>query len=316
MAISPVAGFKQSPELRSRTQQILQRTAEQRPNMPPELRDDQTQMSDELVGEVGKTLQSQGDVPEGNLDAMIAAVAQNFMDRKIEQPGAAEGAGDSKAQKQKKAEWDPAVKAGSVIPPQGRIGEITIKEEDKKPTDKKPDKAGKPGQPGQAPAAGKGVATGGAGAKVGSAQPGAQTQKNAKAPSGQDQRQDGETVEFSPESQQMAQKMQAQGMKTPGLNPNDKSQGGKGDQKMDVLMPSAGVTQAVKVREAGPIEDGGVLMSYRKLDDLPSGSVAILKDKKGPEAVEEYRERLQRGEKLPQLSEEQMRQLKSPVATH
>ncbi|MBT9588315.1 hypothetical protein IV102_33565 [bacterium] len=40
--------------------------------------------------------------------------------------------------------------------------------------------------------------------------------------------------------------------------------------KQDVFMPSAGVTQAVKVREAGSIKNG----------HLASGNIAVLKDKK------------------------------------
>jgi hypothetical protein len=315
LAISPVTGLKpgavgQSPELRSRTQQVLQQT-----NLPPELKTDQAQLSDEIVGEVGKTLETNGNVPGGNVDSLIAGIAQNFAERKIQPAAGAEAAGDSKPQKEKKMEWNPAVQAGTVIPPQGRIGEITIKEEDKKPGDDKPNnKKGKPAQPGQAPAATKG---GNGAPKVGAAQPAANAQKNNKAAGGEDMPQDGETVQLSPESQQMAQKMQSQGMNTPGLNPNDKTGGGaKGDKKMDVLMPSQGVTQAVNVRDAGPVKGGDIIMRYRKLDDLPSGTVAILKDKKGGDAVDEFKAKQQRGEQTPQLSEEQMRQLKNPVATH
>lgn len=334
MAISSVQAFKQSPQIREHTTQVLQQTAQQRQNLPQELLDN-TKLSDEFVDEIGKMTETQGYDPN-----MLAALAGNFLDQKANgQGGGKEGQGADEAKKAEKvgdkkpkttveAKWDPQIRAGEVIPKQGKLGEVTSKittqpaEDDEKKDDKKADKAKNNKAPNkvQAPqAAGGAQKTGGAN----------QAPKTEEAENTKNDEKD-EKVEFSQETKEMLNQMHSQGMKTPGLDPNGaaneakpvgEAKGAGGGKKPTVrekteelFMPSEGLTQAVKVRERGQIKSGDVILTYRKLDDLPSGSVALMKNKTGKEGLSEYAKRIQEGEKVPELTKEQQRQLLDPIA--
>lgn len=321
MAITtPVQALKQNPQVRERTNQVLQQTVQQRPDLSPELLRDHAKISDEFMDEIGKVGDTQSYDP-----SMLSALAGNFLDQKANQnppseeakkPGKVE---DKKPKVTVEAKWDPMIRAGETIPKQGKLGEVHSKittepAEEEKKADKA--KGGNAASKVQAPQA---------------AAPGPKTGQNA-APKNDQAKDDEkeEKVEFSQESKEMLNQMHSQGMKTPGLDP---SQSGGGDQAKpveaaksgggkrsvtektdEVFMPSQGLTQAVKVRERGQIKNGDVILTYRKLDDLPSGSVAILKGKTGKEGLEEYSKRIQEGEKVPELTKEQQRQLLDPIA--
>ncbi|MBS2038297.1 hypothetical protein JST97_25155 [bacterium] len=337
MAItSSVQALKQSPQIREHTQQVLQQTAQQRPNLSPELLDN-TRLSDEFVDEVGKISETQGYDPN-----MLAALAGNFLEQKSQNQGGgdsqpadeakkAEKVGGNKPKRTIEAKWDPMVRSGEVIPKQGKLGEVTSKittypDDDDKKDDKKADKAKNSKAPSQvqAPQSAAGAQkTGGAN----------QAPKSEQSENAKNDEKD-EKVEFSQETKDMLNQMHAQGMKTPGLDPNQggagsheskpvgeaKGAGGGGkkptvtEKTDELLMPSQGLTQAVKVRERGEIKNGDVILTYRKLDDLPSGSVAILKNKTGKEGIDEYAKRIQEGDKVPPLNKEQQRQLLDPIA--
>ena len=321
MAITtPVQAFKQSPPVRERTNQVLQQAVQQRPDLSPELLKDNAKISDEFMDEVGKIGETQGYDP-----SMLSALAGNFLDQKANQDPEKDSAkqaekvgGDKKGPKKTmEAKWDPTTRSGEVIPPQGKIGEVTTRTttEPNEEAQKKDKKAA-------------------LSSKVQAPQGAAASQKNGQnPPKNQDQAKNDdkdEKVEFSQETREMLNKMQAQGMKTPGLDPSQSgpgneakavsaAQGGGGQRSVsektdEVFMPSQGVTQAVKVRDRGEIKNGDVIMTYRKLDDLPSGSIAILKAKTGKEGVDEYNKRIQEGEKIPELTKEQQRQLMNPIA--
>jgi len=309
---TPVQAFKQSPQVRERTNQVLQQTVQQRPDLSPELLKDNAKISDEFMDEVGKIGETQGYDPN-----MLSALAGNFLDQKANQnreqdeTKKAEKVGDKKGPKKTmEAKWDPMTRSGEVIPPQGKIGEVTTK------TTTEPDQeAKKKASPASKVQAPQGAAAG---------------QKNGQNAPKNDGKDKEEQVEFSQETKEMLNKMHSQGMKTPGLDPSQSgpgneakpvsaAQGGGGQRSVsektdEVFMPSQGVTQAVKVRERGEIKNGDVIMTYRKLDDLPSGSIAILKAKTGKEGVDEYNKRIQEGEKIPELTKEQQRQLMNPIA--
>jgi hypothetical protein len=309
-----------SPELRARTQQVLQTQAQQRLQEAPGLLGDQTQLSDELVNEVGQALQSSS-VDNNNFDAMLQGLAANFLDRKVEEGGGAGGAeGNNDGKKEQKAEWNPEARRGQVIEPAGRIGEVTIKEEDNRKKGGKVGQAGKGAKgkglgnaptPPQAPVPGQ----------VNPAQASKSGQKTGKDKQRDGQGQEDDKIELTPESQAMAAQMQQQGMRSPGIDPaqgtaENKNKGGGGDSKFDVHASNQGFIQSVDVRGAGPVKGGDVLMTYRKLDDMPSGLFANLKRKTGDEGVDDYRKRVEKGEQVPELTAEQKRQLLNPVATH
>lgn len=318
MAITtPVQAFKQNPQVRERTHQVLQQTVQQRPDLSPELLKDHSKISDEFMDEVGKIGETQGYDPN-----MLSALAGNFLDQKANQdPPSEETKKPAKVEDKKpkvsvEAKWDPMIRAGETIPKQGKIGEVHSKiTSEPAEEEKKADKA-------------KGGSTP---SKIQAPQAAAAGQKSAaNAPKNNDQSKDDEKeekVEFSQESKEMLNQMHSQGMKSPGLDPSQSNTGneakpvGKGGGKRsvsektdEVFMPSQGVTQAAKVRERGQIKNGDVILTYRKLDDLPSGSVAILKGKTGKEGLEEYSKRIQEGEKIPELTKEQQRQLLDPIA--
>ena len=319
MAITtPVQAIKQNPQVRERTNQVLQQTVQQRPDLSPELLKDQSKISDEFMDEVGKIGETQGYDPN-----MLSALAGNFLDQKANQDETkqAEKVGDKKNQPKRtvEAKWDPMIRAGETIPKQGKLGEVTSKittepaEDDKK--DEKKSKGSQAPNKVQAPKA---------------AAAGQKAQDGPKNDQAKDDQKD-EKVDFSQETREMLNQMHSQGMKTPGLDPAQTQTGGneakpvgaaKGgggkrsvQEKTDeVFMPSEGITQAVKVRERGEIKNGDVILTYRKLDDLPSGSVAILKGKTGKEGLDEYNKRIQQGERVPELTKEQQRQLLDPIA--
>ena len=336
MAISPVQAFKQSPQIREHTTQVLQQTAQQRQNLPQELTDN-TKLSDEFVDEIGKISETQGYDPN-----MLAALAGNFLDQKANgQGGGGDGQEAGEAKKAEKAgekkkplttveaKWDPQIRPGEVIPRQGKIGEVHSKitthpaDEDEKKDDKKADKAKNNKAPNKVQAP---QASGGA-QKTGGANQAPKTEENDNVKNDEKD----EKVEFSQESKEMLNQMHSQGMKTPGLDPNGgpssdakpvgEAKGPGGAKKptvrektQELFMPSEGLTQAVKVHEPGKIKNGEVILTYRKLDDLPSGNVALMKNKTGKEGLQEYHKRIQQGEKLPELSKEQQRQLLDPIA--
>ncbi len=306
MAITtPVQAFKQSPQVRERTNQVLQQTVQQRPDLSPELLKDNARISDEFMDEVGKIGETQGYDPN-----MLSALAGNFLDQKANQnpqqdeAKKAEKVGDKKGPKKTmEAKWDPMTRSGEVIPPQGKIGEVTTK------TTSEPNQEDKKAAPASKVQAPQGAAAG---------------QKNGQNAPKNDGKDKEEQVEFSQETREMLNKMHSQGMKTPGLDqsggdskeakPVGGGQRSVSEKTDEVFMPSQGLTQAVKVRERGEIKNGDVIMTYRKLDDLPSGSIAILKAKTGKEGVDEYNKRIQEGEKIPELTKEQQRQLMNPIA--
>jgi hypothetical protein len=331
LAISPVQAFKQSPQIREHTTQVLQQTAQQRQNLPQELLDN-TKLSDEFVDEVGKISETQGYDPN-----MLAALAGNFVDQKANGQGGgtdsqdagqakkAEKIGDKKPKTTVEAKWDPQIRAGEVIPKQGKLGEVTSKitttppdEDDKKADQAKNNKAPNKVQAPQAA---------GAARKAGGANQAPKTEENDNLKNDEKD----EKVEFSQETKEMLNQMHSQGMKTRGMDPNGgpssdtkpvgEAKAGGGGKKPSVrektdelFMPSEGLTQAVKVRERGQIKNGDVILTYRKLDDLPSGSVALMKNKTGKEGLDEYAKRIQAGDKVPELTKEQQRQLLDPVA--
>lgn len=295
-----VRGVRANPDLRSRASQVLQQTAQQRPQINAELQNDRTKMSDELMDEVDKAMQTQGS--GNNLDALLGAVTQNFMDRKAEEAGPAGGAKDKP--KKMDVEWAPEVRAGEIMPPQGYTGQLIFKESKDQPKDdavRPADKAGKASPAGAANAAKPGAAN--------------SSKKDNSATDNQSKSDD--TVELTAESQKMAQQMQQGGMKPTGMDSNgDKKGGAKAEERVDVLMPTAGVTQLVDVRPGGQLAADGVLGTYRKLDDMPSFNGAFLRKRTGKEMVQEYNEKRERGEKVDPLTEEQQQKLLNPVATH
>ena len=142
MAITtPVQAFKQNPQVRERTNQVLQQTVQQRPDLSPDLLKDQSKISDEFMDEVGKIGETQGYDPN-----MLSALAGNFLDQKANQDETkqAEKVSDKKNEPKRtvEAKWDPMIRAGETIPKQGKLGEVTSKittepAEDDKKDDKK-----------------------------------------------------------------------------------------------------------------------------------------------------------------------------------
>ena len=305
MAISTeVSKVRAHPELRTRATQVLQQTAQRLPQLNSELQNDRTKMSDELMDEVGKAVQTQG---SDNLDALLGAVTQNFVDRKVQEAGPAEEAKNKP--KKMDVEWAPEVRAGEIMPPQGYTGQLIFKESKEQPKDEAVQPAGKAGKGANAGAARPGAA------RPASPSTGANpSSKKANSPS-DDQSKSDDTVELTAESQKMAQKMQQGGMKPTGMDSNGNKKGAKAEERIDVLMPAAGVTQLVDVRPGGQLAADGVLGTYRKLDDMPAFNGAILRKRTGKEIVQEHNEKLERGEKVAPLTEEQKQKLMNPVAT-
>lgn len=309
LAISTeVRGARANPELRTRATQALQQTAQQRPQLASELQNDQSKLSEELLDEVGKAGQAQG---TDNLDSLLGAMAQNFMDRKAEE---AKPGQDSKEDKKKmEVEWAPDVRPGELMQPQGYTGQLIYKESKDQPKDEGVKPAGKAGKAGKSAAQpGKGPAA------AGGAKPAAPVgANNSSKKTGDDQNsKSDDTVELTAESQQMAQKMQQGGMKPNGVDSKGDKQGGaKGEERVDVFMPAAGMTQIVDVSSPGKLGPDGILGTYRKLDDMPSFNGAILRKRTGKEMLQEYNQRRERGEKLDPLTEEQQQKLINPVAT-
>ncbi|MCW5872423.1 MAG: hypothetical protein KIS61_34550, partial [Candidatus Eremiobacteraeota bacterium] len=228
MAITtPVQAFKQNPQVRERTQQVLQQAVQQRPDLSPELLKDQAKISDEFMDEVGKIGETQGYDP-----GMLSALAGNFLEQKTRQNPESDEAKpvDAKKKGPKKtteAKWEPQVRSGEVIPPQGKIGEVTTKtttepNDEEKKDGKKADKAKGP-------------------SKVQAPRGAAGSQKGSGAP---DAPKDEEKVEFSQETKEMLNKMHAQGMQTPGNSQEAKPAGGVSEKTDEVFMPSQGLTQA------------------------------------------------------------------------
>lgn len=309
MAISTeVRGARANPELRTRTNQVLEKTAQQRPNLPPELQNDRTRLSDELLDEVDKAMQTQ---PSTDMDSLLSAVTENFMNRKAEEAAPAQG--DEEKRKKVDIEWAPEVRPGQLMAPQGYTGQL-IYRESKDPSPEgavqptgasgKKSKAtrtgNRPGPVSRTPNAGK---PGGSPDSKGGSQAKAQDQKP------------GDTVELTAEGQKTAEKLKNGGMKSAGLDKAANSQGGKPEERVDVFMPAAGVTQIVEVRPGGQLAADGVLGTYRKLDDMPAFNGAILRKHTGKELVNELREKQKQGEKVPELTADQVDKLRNPVAT-
>lgn len=187
-------------------------------------------------------------------------------------------AGEAEQDQQKKmeVEWAPEVRPGEIMAPQGYTGQLIYKESKDQP----------------------------------------KTNKLAATPSpkkpGNKQTRPDDSVELTAESQKMTHKMQQGGMQPAGMN----SKVAKPEERVDVFMPTAGVTQLVEVSPAGQLRADGLLGTYRKLDDMPSFNGAILRKRTGKELLEENRAQLQRGEKVDPLSQVQQQQLLNPIATH
>lgn len=343
MAISPLSTqqtpFK--PEIKQRTQQALQQTLQQRSPDQTQQIGDQTQLSDELVEEVGKTLETQGGAGGQSLDSMLSALTQNFLDKKEQQdPQAVQGVnGAGKAEgggkkKERTIDWRPTVRRGEVIGAHDKIGDVTITDRESggdQDKTKKVQGAGKGHKAQQQTQAGKGgtpVAGGTANAKgpapVGGAQKGAQTKNN---PNEEDDKET-DKAELSPESQAMAAQMQAQGLKIPGVTPGEESGGAQQQnasvkevggvreksRQAEVFTKAGGVNQTVDVHAPGQVRPGEAYRTYRKLDDMPDDEAVKLKYKTGEEAVDEQRRKIERGEMVKPLTQAQQQKLISPIA--
>lgn len=277
--LTPLQAARTNPELRNRATQVLQQTAQGRLDLPKE----QTKISDEFLDELSKTTQNP---PDHNLDALLNAVTQNFVDRKAGE------AQDSPDQKKMEVEWAPEVRPGEIMAPQGYTGQLIYKESKEQPKDQAIQPAAK-----AKPAA--------------SSNPGSKKTDQAKQPKSND------TVELTAESQKMAQKMQQGGMQPAGVDSKGGKQGGaKPEERVDVFMPTAGVTQLVEVSQAGQLRSDGLLGTYRKLDDMPSFNGAYLRKRTGKEVVEDHNARRQQGQTVEPLTQAQQQQLLNPVATH
>ncbi|MBS2039817.1 hypothetical protein JST97_32835 [bacterium] len=282
MAISTeLKNARIQPELRTRATQALQQTVAQR----PEIQQEQTKISDELMDEVGNALQTQAGA---NLDALLSAVTQNFLERKAEEAGSAQ---DSKAEgKKMEVEWAPEVRPGEIMAPQGYTGQLIFKEGQKQPG---PNALQEP-------------------SKVGKSAKAAGSPQSAGDPS----KRSADTVQLTAESQKITQKMQSAGMKPAGLDSKGEKPGGaKAEERVDVFMPTFGLTQLVDVSSAGKLAPDGILGTYQRLDNMPCFNGAFFKKRTGKEFMDEYNKRRQSGEQIEPLSQEQKNRLLNPVAT-
>lgn len=293
MAISTeFRGARSNPELRSRANQVLQQAAQQRPQLDLEQNKEQTKLSDEFLDEVSHAVQTGGGE---NLEALLGAMSQTFVERQAEKAGPGQ---ESKGQEKKmEVEWAPEVRPGEIMAPEGYTGQLIFKESKEQPKEEGVKPAGK---------AGKGAK---AKSPVGSG-------SSAPKKTNDNQSKSDDTVELTAESQKMAQKMQQGGMQPAGVDAKGGKHGGaKADERVDVFMPTSGVTQLVDVSAAGQLRPDGLLGTYRKLDNMPSFNGAILRKRTGKEIVEEHNTRRERGEKVDPLPDDQQK-LMNPVATH
>jgi len=295
--ITEPRGSRALPELRSRTHQALDQKVQQR----PELQNlDRTRLSDELLNDVQRAAQAQD--PGANLDSLLDAVTQNFADRKAEEAGPAE----EQPKKKVDVEWLPEVNPGEIMQPQGYTGQLVYKESKEQPKTEGINKAAKSGKRPPSPSATASKPN----SPVGGT---SKNQSNSTVNTTGDNKSD--TVELTAESAQMAQKMQQSGMQSKGLEKAAEQKGGKPEERVDVHMPALGMTQLVDVTPAGQLGSNKVLGTYRKLDDMPAWNGAILRKRTGKEFADDYKRRVESGEQVPKLTEEQLEKLRNPVAT-
>lgn len=296
---------------------------------------DRSQLSQEAVEE----LKSKGS-EAGGADTMVNALRQIF-DQKLDQNGqgqqpqqvggageggGAEGKGKTKKKVERKLEWTPDTKKGQIHPGRDVIGQARIKE---KITEEPDDQTVNGAQKGTA-ASSKGNQSGGGAAP---AKEGQQSQGNDG--NRQDDKTQQDKVEISPESANMASKMNAAGLQAPaevqgqgGASPvseagESKKGGGAGQGQSkervvfegEVRTRATGTTQSVDVTPAGELPPGKPFRTFQKLDDMPMLEHATLHGKDGKEFLADHQRRKMRGEAVEPLPEELIQKLKHPVAS-
>lgn len=351
-AIGPIGqgNVGQNQQLRGKAQQIAneaiqQRQTAQAPGVPsavPQV--DQAQMSDELMDE----LDHKGGEGNGNVEEMLRGLANSFLDQKTQQPGEAgkdDGSiKDSKPTVERTAIWKPSTKEGEVLKAHDKIGDVEIKEkvtpaknagQRKKNGQQKGAQAQKQAGAAQTNGASPsgavtGAATGSAAAKVGNANSAATVNKDDN---GEDEDGKGaDKVELSPESQAMAANLARQGVQSangmsgsqPSTDDGTIKQAGKANAaptektiaQDEVTTKAGGWNQTAYVRPEGKVEEGDVIRSYDKLDDMPDDLMTGLHHKDGQDANSDYQNKVQRGEKVASLNGNQaqmLQQMRNPV---
>lgn len=322
--VNNTPNFKQQPEVRTQTRQFVQQALEQRqPQAAGQI--DQNKLSDELLDEIGKAGVVDPSAAGGNLDSLLGALGQNFMDQKVGQAEAGAGAQEQSKEpkKEKIVDWTPKVRKGEIIGAHAPIGDVVVRErtvggaeegqKGKQPQGKAGQAAGKVGGVGKATGAAAPAGKSGAAPAVGPKPPADQNNED-KDDKGTD------TVNLSPESQQMAQKLQGQGAQVPGVTDNQKSSGDSKNQSGEKIVQQGeittrcgGVSQTIDVEGAGRLGEGSFLRVYKKLDDMPDDLMVGFKNKTGEEAVEDYNKKLHKGEVSKPLTANQLEQLRFPT---
>lgn len=320
---------RSQPEVKQQTRQFVQQAIEQRrPENPGQV--DQNRLSEELLEEVGKSAKADSLDPNDSqgLNALLGALSENFLEQRLGPEEGSQAGGQQEGKKERIVDWNPKVKKGEIIGAHDPIGDIVVRERSQ------------PGSQGagQGRGSGKNKGAGGSGAArppqavppnqkaqtPQSVHPGAQAGKANHGPKNDQEQNSGtqtDDVQLSSESQQMAQQMAQQGLQVPGVTDNQKAQnatkpdssGERIVEQGEVTTRCGGVSQTVDVTPAGRLQPGDYLRTYRKLDDIPDDLTVGFKRKTGEEAVEEYKQKQERGEVARPLTVQQLEQLRHPT---
>ncbi|MEW6283162.1 MAG: hypothetical protein AB1758_31415, partial [Candidatus Eremiobacterota bacterium] len=138
LANTPTIGFKQDPELRSRTFEVVQEAFQKRgltaetPVVPG--LGDQTRLSDELLDEISGKQELN---PNADVESLVKAL-QGMLEPRMDQqpqpdPNAGGGVGQvsegkSKPKKERSATWTPDTHDGQILPGRDVIGKVEVKE--------------------------------------------------------------------------------------------------------------------------------------------------------------------------------------------
>ena len=285
-----MAGIQTNPEslrsnqaLRGRaTQEVgrLQETREAGQNPVGQTgRADATQLSEELLEEVGKS----GKVDGLQEDEAIAAIQKLFESKAADRSGADNAkTDDSKAVNgvkkgggvKKTATWTPNTEAGQIVEGHGNIGRIEVKEEKTQAVDKPEKSQGAKGAQ-QAP----------------KAVPQAQNASKQNSSTGKDDEQgqnETDKVELNPEAQQMLQKMSQNGLNTGGAQQagSQAAEGSGKTESFEINTRASGMSQTVKVMPKGEVQDGQAIRTFQKLDDMPLDDQPNVKRTKGSDVAD------------------------------
>jgi hypothetical protein len=276
--------LRSNQALRSRAQQEvgrLQQTQESGQGAVGQTgRADGTQLSDELLEEVGRS----GQVDGLQEDQAIQAIQKLFESR----AGDPQGGDSAKSQETKPvsepkkassvkrtAHWTPNTEEGQIVEGHGKIGTVEIKEEKAQPVDKPEKSQGTKSSHGP-----KQVGKAGQAAKQSS-----QSEKDEQEGSGQAET---DKVELNPEAQQMLQKMSQQGIGS-GAAQQAAGQPSKGEGKsesFDVTTRATGMNQTVKVQPKGEVRDDQAIRTFQRLDDMPLDESTGMKRVKGSDVAD------------------------------